>query len=299
MDIIIVCSRFYNVSYGSSSNGWRMTVFECSSYMEKIRSKVPNSRVTSVIDSESHPIDESVRLRVESWHLHYTEMDFIPEGIKEVFPSLKVLMIFNHALLAIRSENLRQFGDSLKYLLLANTEITSLDRNLFEFNQNLEQIQLHSNKKLRYIDPELFKSFTSLKNLRDVNFQNSACINQTFDAGQHQIGSFVWNSDACLDGNALMNTRLVEMSGRSLQSLNNESCSKKQLKDATDRIKVNNNENSAMILSRIEKLEINGRNLLSQVSHKTRKTNCRIDKIEEKLDSLIEVVNSIKNILQQ
>lgn len=251
MKVEIFCSEYHNRTYGFA-NWLNMRVYECYSLKQNIGSRAPNAKVTSVVDANG-PVSESDRAKIESLYIGESKIDFIPGGIKAMFPNLKVFIVKNSELLVVRAEDLRQFGNSLEMLTIAYTEITSLDRNVLDNNPNLIVIEFYGNKRLKYIDPALIASFKSMKKAKYIDFQMSACISQTFDDRRDEIGSFVWNSQGCLDQIAVLLTKFVELLGQNLQSLNNESCMKRQI----------------------------------------RHNNCKIDSVENKLDKLIEKVGLI------
>lgn len=91
-------------------------------------------------------------------------VNYIPKGIPELLPNLKVLSITNCKLKEIKAEDLRGF-DKLVYLNLSNNCLKYLPDDLFRFVPQLEKADFSNNKiNLKLLEPLINKQSIDLRN---------------------------------------------------------------------------------------------------------------------------------------
>lgn len=96
-------------------------------------------------------------------------VNFIPFGIKRKLTNLRVLCISESSLLSVNKKNLKEFGSFLEYLNFGHNLLTSIDVDLFKYNQYLKFIDMFGNP-FRYIDSVFFTNLKSLKHLLKIHF---------------------------------------------------------------------------------------------------------------------------------
>lgn len=101
------------------------------------------------------------------------EIRFMPLGLTNFFPSIKLVEIAQAKMGKISSTDLQQFGDNLSFLFLGENKIKSLQGNLFEFTPKVRWIDLNFN----LIKEVERGTFTNLKELYRISFINNFCYN--------------------------------------------------------------------------------------------------------------------------
>lgn len=128
-------------------------------------------------------------------------MNFLPMGIKEKIPKLRVLAIYHSGLIHLDKYDMQQFGSDLEYARFSNTSLTALAEDVFMYNSNLIYINLENNP-LKFIDPLLFENFKKMVNLEEIDINHSYCIAEYFvkvSPIERNITSFNWNAEKCDD----------------------------------------------------------------------------------------------------
>ncbi|KAL7023592.1 hypothetical protein ACKWTF_012697 [Chironomus riparius] len=88
-------------------------------------------------------------------------MHYFPSGLDKMFKNLRAIQIMNSGLKKVHVSDLKPFHNLVDLCLFSN-ELEVLEENLFEFNPNLEYINLNANK-ITYIDPNVFDKLTKLR----------------------------------------------------------------------------------------------------------------------------------------
>jgi len=110
---------------------------------------------------------------VESFHISYQDqVHYFPRGLNNFFKNLREIAIRTTGLKEVHQSDLKDFPKLLN-LHLWNNKIEILEKNLFEFNPNLDYIFLESNK-ISHIDPNVFDK---LLKLNDLWLRSNTCIN--------------------------------------------------------------------------------------------------------------------------
>lgn len=73
-------------------------------------------------------------------------MNFFPRHLTYFFKNLELDEIYYGNLKKITKQDLKEFGDKIKNLNLHNNDIEVLEENLFQFNNNLVEIQFSTTK---------------------------------------------------------------------------------------------------------------------------------------------------------
>lgn len=134
----------------------------------------------------------------------YNHLKFLPSGIKEMFPNLKVLDIKKCGLMHLDVNDMLQFGSDIVAIHLERTRLTVLENNLFQFNTNLMSISIIENP-LKYIDPQFFDNLKRRKGTLETVELNGDCScieygGRKFKKSEgHDIETFMWHIDDCND----------------------------------------------------------------------------------------------------
>lgn len=204
-NVDIICSEILENGFGFVG-----TVLSCQ-VDSSFTSLYPESSVSSVVHSNGSAV---TNLRqIEAIYVQHATVKFIPTGIKSKFPNLKAIYIGLSGVLSVNKNNLKQFGDSLEYLYLAENSITSIDDDLFENNPNLKGIYFDSNP-IRHIDTGFFTNLKKLEKIEYLSFYRVGCMDQEFKkTSGHQMATFTWNYKGCFDESAKVKTqcKILEM----------------------------------------------------------------------------------------
>jgi hypothetical protein len=82
---------------------------------------------------------------VNFFYSHNKKVKFFPRGLTKFFRNIEKVQIYHGKLQEITKEDLKQFGDKLQELWLGYNKIRVIEGDLFEFNPNLEEIDLSDN----------------------------------------------------------------------------------------------------------------------------------------------------------
>lgn len=108
--------------------------------------------------------DDVKFLRITSKSINY-----FPRGIRKKFKNLEILHLNTQNLTQITHEDLKPFGEKLKYFSIVKSSIFSIDGNLFESTPNLTFVQIES-QKMENIHKNTFKPIKSNLETLSVNF---------------------------------------------------------------------------------------------------------------------------------
>lgn len=191
-EVKIICTSLERVRYAMEVG----EVLECGSFDGPIISSSPGSRLSQVVHADGSLVENLSE--IGSLNIVGSIVNFIPDGIHDMMPNLKVLTIISSDLMAVTRENLKQFGNSLELVQFSWNRLTSLDGNLFDFNSNLRAISFQGNVHIAHIGPEFFKNLVHMKYLSQVDLEICGCISQIFsiDNGVN-IETFKWNNEKC------------------------------------------------------------------------------------------------------
>ena len=98
-------------------------------------------------------------------------LNYFPRNLEKFFENLEGINIQSGGLKEISVDDLKPFGEKLKYLFLWNNEIKILKSNLFDFNPNLKFLYLSHNK----IEKVEKGTFDKLEKLQEFDFENNEC----------------------------------------------------------------------------------------------------------------------------
>ncbi|XP_070491541.1 putative leucine-rich repeat-containing protein DDB_G0290503 [Chironomus tepperi] len=101
-------------------------------------------------------------------------ISYFPRGIDAIFKNLKGIYFNNVGLKEIQQSDLKPFPKLIEFLIQAGNYIEILEEGLFDFNPELEYINLYDTK-ITHIDPKVFDSLTKL---RQLYLSSNTCINQ-------------------------------------------------------------------------------------------------------------------------
>jgi len=110
--------------------------------------------------------DNVVAISVGQGQIHY-----FPRGLNKILRNLKGITFTNTGLKEIHQSDLKDFP-KLVNLFLHHNNLEILEENLFEFNPNMEWINLGSNK-ISHIDPNVF---ARLNKLSYLYLNSNTCI---------------------------------------------------------------------------------------------------------------------------
>ncbi|KAL7011199.1 hypothetical protein ACKWTF_014151 [Chironomus riparius] len=127
-----------------------------------------------VHNNNSEILISNPQQNVEAVLINQKETFFIPNGINNFYPNLRLLIVVLSSLKKIFLKNFENFPD-LEYLNLNYNQIEMLEENLFKFNHKLKFI-LISDNKIKLIDPS---AFNGLINLKHLNLDDNLKFNAT------------------------------------------------------------------------------------------------------------------------
>lgn len=99
------------------------------------------------------------------------EVRFIPLGLTNFFPNLKLFEIAQANLAKISPNDLEQFGPKLSYIFFGENKLKTIRGDLFKFTPNLRWIDLNHNQ-ISQVEPG---TFSNLKSLYRISFINNLC----------------------------------------------------------------------------------------------------------------------------
>lgn len=149
---------------------------------------------------------------------------FMPARINKFFPIISAFVIVESGLTHLEQNDMRQFGDMLKFSNFRKNLLTSLEGDVFEINTNLKYIILSGNP-LKHISPKLFKSFENMSHLKKVVMGDSDCINQTVKT---PFKAEEWKGEKCTD-KTLMEKNLNRINERAVFFCDGKNCIQKLL----------------------------------------------------------------------
>lgn len=100
------------------------------------------------------------------------KVNFFPRGLTKFFKNIETFQIADGKLQEITKEDLKEFGEKLKILLVYRNKIEVIEGDLFEFNKNLERIEIDLNKII-HIDSG---TFDKLEKLHTIDFGPNPCV---------------------------------------------------------------------------------------------------------------------------
>lgn len=106
-----------------------------------------------------------------------SEVHYMPKGLKENFPKLKMIHFSDQPLATLNENDLKQFGGDLECFNVKNCKLAALPESLFRYNPNLKHLNIAGNP-LKYIEPGFFENISKMKQLGRIFVGNSACIDQ-------------------------------------------------------------------------------------------------------------------------
>lgn len=254
----------------------------------------PDSTVTSVL----HPNGSAVQNLndIQSLQIKYGNVQFIPTGIASLLPNLKLLSISASGVVSLNKENLREFGESLEFLVIERNFLTSLEADLLQFQTKLKLLYLSFNP-FEYIDSEFFENLKSLEpTIERVNFQSANCIRQYFSAAEgHNIAIFNWTY-SCNNLIAPVNSALRLVNARTMHSVNNEMCIDTKLEYSTFQILDTLNSRIDLLEIFNEKLSDDNRILKDEMvtmQRMLKKANCAAEENSAKLEKIYNLIASM------
>ncbi|KAG5667916.1 hypothetical protein PVAND_015881 [Polypedilum vanderplanki] len=161
---------FFTISLTSSLN----ITIQCKT------SKGSNSCVNHVIKIEEKgaKIVEPINGEYTELHLRSTIIHFLPINLKEAFPKIQTLKVFNSSLKEVKKENFEGFLN-LTNLELNKNILEKLQSDTFESLIKLEKIVLSGNK-IKYLHGSIFSKNLNLTEIVISNNQLETLNDQTF-----------------------------------------------------------------------------------------------------------------------
>jgi len=162
-------SASFQCGFAVNTWGYLGTVYRCD---------VPNS--VNITSLDAVQVDDISGTHVAGYNNDNVEafdiskrgpIHYFPHGINKFFTNIKGIAIRETGLKEIHQSDLKDFP-KLVELWLYFSDLEILEENLFEFNPNLNLIELSSNK-IKHIDPKVFDNLIKLKTL---NLVSNKCI---------------------------------------------------------------------------------------------------------------------------
>lgn len=111
---------------------------------------------------------------VVSFNSTSKSLNFFPRNLEKSFENLNLVDLTYPTISKISKNDLESLGSQLKKLIVRNSnqQISKIDADLFEFNPNLVEIHLCSNK-LDFIENG---TFDKLENLETLHVEDNSCL---------------------------------------------------------------------------------------------------------------------------
>lgn len=125
--------------------------------------------------------------KIDSFYIHKSPLAYyIPSGIADNFINLKVLIIVGCGLTSVRQSDLRPLT-KLIMLNLDSNNLKTIDKDLFEYNPNIETVSLKENR----IKSVAVDVFTPLTNLKYLNLKDNVCIQEKEATSVDQVKKLI------------------------------------------------------------------------------------------------------------
>lgn len=142
---------------------------------------------------------------VETVQFESSSIKYFPEGLKEMFPNLKTVVMQEVGLSQIRKYDLKDLGEELIHLDLYKNKFEWLERDLFKFNPNLKYMRMQYTN-LKYIDSGFFDEVAKLTSLETFDLSECGCISKIYDQSnlysyqsfETHLTSDAWDTNSCL-----------------------------------------------------------------------------------------------------
>lgn len=95
---------------------------------------------------------------------------------------------------------------NLRQIFCYATQIQELESNLFEFNPDIEYINIYNNEKLRSVGVNLFENLT---NLKMIDFHYNNCIDKFVNSRSEFPGFVVELAEKCPPNSAMSSSRSI------------------------------------------------------------------------------------------
>lgn len=95
-----------------------------------------------------------------------------PSNLKQMFPNISAVCIKRSQIREIKMNDLRPFGHDLKYFHIAESELETIEPDLFKYNPNLEFVGFENNN-INYIEGYVFDN---LRNLKLLLLEGNSCV---------------------------------------------------------------------------------------------------------------------------
>jgi hypothetical protein len=189
------------------------------------------------------------------------KVNYFPRGLTKFFKNLEIVYIYNGNLQEVSKNDLKEFGENLKKLLLDHNEIRVIEGDLFEFSPNLNDIDLRSNK-IVHIDLEAFDKLDELKSL---HMEKNSCTSDDKKVvyGRSEVLELIRDVEkSCKNPNLAVNADQIFKAMKTMQE--------------------ENLKNFEKLFSKISNLETDIENQKSTIATMTTK----LSTIEEKISTL-------------
>lgn len=123
------------------------------------------------------------------------DMDFIPEGITNVFPNLVVLTIHYTAIKTLNGDELKDYS-RLELLDITHSKIERIPGNFLQYTPDLIQVSFLNNEIMEVGENLL----DNLPNLTSVFFQRNICINRDADRENIHVIKDIFRNNCSIVG---------------------------------------------------------------------------------------------------
>jgi len=166
-------SAYFQCNYYTGSWGSLGTLYQCGVQNSVSITSLDAAQVDYICGE--HPAGYN-NDNVEAFDVYRGQIHYFPRGLNKFFKNLKGIQIGSTGLKEVHQSDLKDLPKLMNlHLHTSNSEI--LEKNLFEFNPNLDYIYLNSNK-ISHIDPNIFDKLTIL---RKLYLNSNTCINMRAD----------------------------------------------------------------------------------------------------------------------
>lgn len=140
------------------------------------------------IDSKDHQfiqyvngdhLDNKTNADVDGVGFTTFNIDYLPRNLEKIFPNINIITAVWVGLQELTNDDIKPFGEKLKYLWLNGNKIKAIESDTFADNPNLEVIVLQHNE----IEKIERGAFDNLTQITALNLEHNKCISQGYFGG--------------------------------------------------------------------------------------------------------------------
>lgn len=164
--------EYQDYSWIDTFNDFESKTYYCSVKNPELITSKDNREITSVRGKQDNSkkagrTDDDV----EYFYAKEKKIFYIPRNLTNVFKNIVSVEFISTGLRELKKEDLRQFGDKLRVIIIVYNDIEVIEGDLFDYNRNLKHFYLPDNK-LTSVDS---RAFSGLDKLISFDIRGNPC----------------------------------------------------------------------------------------------------------------------------